>query len=103
MSSGRWSTMLRALWAWHRWIRARAPKTSRTALVKAFDPSRTTRVLRSVRRPRSRMFAEQRRAGAGVLRRPLPDPEDVLPPVAVEAERHQQNVLVDVHAVDHQH
>jgi transposase-like protein len=46
-----YSTLLRVLWTWQRCTSAASPKTARTALRSAFEPSRMTRRLRSVRRP----------------------------------------------------
>src|SRR6266571_9406682 len=48
-------------------------------------------------------ISEQRGARRRVLRGALADPEDVLLSVGVDAEGDEQNVLVDVHAVEHHH
>ena len=51
--------MLRILWTWQRWTSAASPKVARTALRSAFEPSRITSRLRSVRRPRLWRFASR--------------------------------------------
>jgi len=48
-------------------------------------------------------IGEQRRARRGVLGRAIANAEHVLVAVGIDAERNEHHMLVDVHAIDHQH
>ena len=66
----------------------------------ALAPSTTHRSARSAGSPPLRLVLEQRPRHPRILRRPLPQPQQVLAPVGGDADRHQDAVLAEMQIVD---